>query len=201
MKSSEISQRFVRDYSRTISDCFMVNCYERLDGLCKEAGLKWHAESGGPWRRESLLLAEADALSFWGRNDMPQGEFWWPGQPIVGRGNGRLVAMAGHIYGRPLISIEAFTHMQPHWSAYPAALKPGADAAFCDGVNRFVWHTFSASPPEFGKPGIVYFAGTHLNPNVTWYEHAAGPFLSYLARCQTHAATRAFRGRCVHLPQ
>ena len=109
-------------------------------------------------------------MAFWGRNDMPQGEFWWPGSPIVGRGNARLVAMAAHIYGRPLVSIEAFTHMQPHWSAYPATLKPGADAAFCDGINRFVWHTFSASPPEFGKPGIVYFAGTHLNPNVTWWE-------------------------------
>jgi hypothetical protein len=184
VKSPEISQRFVRDYSRTISDCFMINCYETLGKLCKEAGVKWHSESGGPWRRETLLLAEADALSFWGRNDMPQGEFWWPGSAIVGRGNARLVAMAGHIYGRPLISIEAFTHMQPHWSAYPASLKPGADAAFCDGINKFVWHTSSASPPEFGKPGIVYFAGTHLNPNVTWYEHAAGPFLSYLGRCQ-----------------
>ena len=47
-------------------------------------------------------------------------------------------------------------------------LKPGADAAFCDGVNHFIWHTFTASPPEFGKPGIEYFAGTHINPNVTW---------------------------------
>jgi hypothetical protein len=91
--------------------------------------------------------------------------------------------MAAHVYGRPLVSIEAFTHMKPHWSAWPASLKPGADAAFCDGVNRFVWHTCSASPRQFGKPGIVYFAGTHLNPNVTWFERA-GPFLTYLARCQ-----------------
>ncbi len=184
IKSPDISQRFLRDYSRTLSDCFMNNCYSKLGELCHQAGLRWHSESGGPWRRDTLLFAEADALAFWGRNDMPQGEFWWPGTPTVGRSNGRQAAMAAHTYGRPLASIEAFTHMVPHWSAYPAALKPGADANFCDGINRFIWHTFSASPAEFGKPGIVYFAGTHLNPNVTWWDHA-GAFLTYLGRCQT----------------
>jgi hypothetical protein len=184
VNSAEAPQRFLRDYGRTLSDCFLHNCYEKLGTLCRQAGLKWHSESGGPWRRDTLLFTQADALAFWGRNDMPQGEFWWPGTPAPGRSNGRQAAMAAHIYGKPLASIEAFTHMGPHWSAYPAALKPGADAAFCDGINQFVWHTFSASPPDFGKPGIVYFAGTHLNPNVTWWEQA-GPFLSYLARCQT----------------
>jgi len=184
VNTPEVSQRFFRDYSRTLSDCFMTNCYEKLGELCHRTGLEWHSESGGPWRRDTLLFAEADALAFWGRNDMPQGEFWWPGTPTIGRSNARQVAMAAHTYGRPLAAIEAFTHMQPHWSAYPAALKPGADAAFCDGINRFIWHTFSASPPEFGKPGIEYFAGTHLNPNVTWWEEA-GAILAYLGRCQT----------------
>ena len=184
VQSREVSERFLRDYSRTLSDCFLNNCYGKLSELCHREGLKWHSESGGPWRRDTALFSHADSLSFWGRNDMPQGEFWWPGKPAADRSNARMAANAAHIYGRPLASIEAFTHMRLHWSAYPAALKPAADAAFCDGVNRFIWHTFSASPPEFGKPGIVYFAGTHLNPNVTWFEQA-GPFLAYLARCQT----------------
>ncbi len=181
--SPEVSQRFLRDFGRTLADCFMDHCYAKLGALCHRVGLKWHSESGGPWRRDTPLFAYADALEFWGRNDMPQGEFWWPGKAEIGRSNAIQAAMAAHIYGRPLASIEAFTHMMPHWSAYPAALKPGADSAFCDGINRFIWHTFSASPPEFGKPGIVYFAGTHLNPNVTWWEQASA-FLTYLARCQ-----------------
>jgi hypothetical protein len=34
-----------------------------------------------------------------------------------------------------------------------------------------------------GMPGQQYFAGTHLNPNVTWWEKSA-PFFSYINRCQ-----------------
>ncbi|MFH1268198.1 MAG: glycosyl hydrolase [Planctomycetota bacterium] len=176
--SREVSERFLRDYHKTLGDCFMDNCYGKLRELCGREGLRWHSESGGPWNRKLPSFQHADQLAFLGRNDMPQGEFWH-----LGRAMNRPPAMAAHIYGKPLAATEAFTHMRPHWSAYPAALKGDADAAFADGVNHFVWHTFSASPPEFGKPGIEYFAGTHLNPNVTWWKQA-GPLVTYLARCQ-----------------
>jgi hypothetical protein len=178
VQSREVSDRFLRDYHKTLADCFMDHCYGTLRELCHRHGMKWHSESGGPWDRKLPSFEHADQLAFLGHNDMPQGEFWH-----LGRAFNRPPAMAAHIYGLPLAAAEAFTHMRPHWSAYPAVLKRDADAAFCDGVNHFIWHTFSASPEEFGKPGIVYFAGTHLNPNVTWWEQA-GAFLAYLARCQ-----------------
>jgi hypothetical protein len=187
VKNREVSERFLRDYHKTLADCFMDHCYGTLRELCHRQGLKWHSESGGPWDRKLPSFEHADQLAFLGRNDMPQGEFWH-----LGRSFNRPPAMAAHIYGLPLAAAEAFTHMRPHWSGYPAVLKRDADAAFCDGVNHFIWHTFSASPEEFGKPGIVYFAGTHLNPNVTWWEQA-GAFLAYLARCQFLLR----QGRCV----
>lgn len=174
----ELSERFLRDYHRTLADCFMEHCYGTLRELCHAHGLRWHSESGGPWDRKLPGFQYADQLAFLGRNDMPQGEFWYQGRSF-----NRPVAMAAHLYGRPLAAAEAFTHMRGHWSAWPAALKPDADAAFCDGINHFIWHTFTASPAEFGKPGIEYFAGTHFNPNVTWWGQA-GPFVTYLARCQ-----------------
>jgi hypothetical protein len=34
-----------------------------------------------------------------------------------------------------------------------------------------------------GTPGQQYFAGTHLNPNVTWWSKSK-PFFDYLNRCQ-----------------
>jgi len=46
-----------------------------------------------------------------------------------------------------------------------------------------VWHTFTCSPKELGVPGSEYFAGTNINPKVTWFQQAA-PFMTYLGRCQ-----------------
>jgi len=178
VRSRETSQRLLRDYYKTLGDLFMDNFYGKLRALSNREGLKWHSESGGPWNRKLPTFRQADQLAFLGRTDMPQGEFW-----VGGRALNRPPAMCAHVYGKPLAATEAFTNMRAHWSSYPALLKPDADAAFCDGINHFIWHTFSASPPEFGQPGIEYFAGTHVNPNVTWFDQA-GAFLTYLARCQ-----------------
>ncbi len=178
VKNAEESQRFRRDYYRTLGDCFRDNFYGKLHELCRRAGLQWHAESGGPWRLNLPSFAEADQLAFLARTDMPQGEFWWPRRSL-----NFPPAMTAHVYGKRLAAAEAFTHMQPHWAVYPANLKPRADAAFCDGINHLIWHTFTASPPELGLPGGEYFAGSHINPNVTWFPQA-GPFFDYLGRSQ-----------------
>ncbi|MBN2292311.1 MAG: hypothetical protein JXM70_07795 [Pirellulales bacterium] len=178
LKNTNISNRFVNDYYKTLGDGFRDNFYGTLRRLSNADGIKWHSESGGPWTRGLPTFSNADQLAFLARNDMPQGEFWFPGRYM-----NRQPAMAAHIYGKRLAATEAFTHMGRHWCVYPDALKPCADATFCDGINQFIWHTFTASPPELGKPGSEYFAGSHINPNVTWWPQA-GPFLAYLGRCQ-----------------
>ena len=178
------SRRFVLDYRRARNDVFRDNFYGTMRGLCHRHGLKWHSESGGPWNRNPAVFGEADQLAFLARNDMPQGEFWYMGK-ADGRGRqlSRAQAMTAHVYGRRLAAAEAFTHMVRHWTAYPAVLKRCGDESFCDGVNHLIWHTFTCSPEAFGLPGSEYFAGTHINPNVTWFEQAA-PFVTYLGRCQ-----------------
>ncbi len=184
MVDSLKSQRFLHDYWRTVSDCFKQNCYATIGELCHASGLEWHSENGGPWTRQAPMFREADQLEFWGENDMPQGEFWCgDGSKMIYRSNVRYTAMAAHIYGLPCVAVEAFTHMQHHWTKYPAELKPYADYNFIDGGNFFIWHTFTASPPELGKPGYEYFAGTHFNPNVTWWNQSRG-FTDYMGRCQ-----------------
>jgi len=178
------SLRFMRDYFRTVSDCFVHNSYKTIGELSNARGVKWHSENGGPWQRDAAMFREADMLSFWGANDIPQGEYWSDNmKALSAKTNSRYNAMASHIYGQPLAAIEAFTHMTYHWSKYPEYLKPFADANLIDGSNMFIWHTFTASPPEIGKPGYEYFAGTHINPRVTWWE-MAGDFINYIGRCQ-----------------
>lgn len=182
LPSRERFERFLCDYHTTLADLFRDHMYETLRQRCHEAGLLWHSESGGPWERKLSTFVHADQLAFLARNDMPQGEFWFRGQPHKQQLN-RPIAMAAHLYGRPLAAAEAFTHMVQHWSAWPGGLKADADIAFCDGINHLVWHTFTASLPEFGAPGDEYFAGTHINPNITWFNEAR-PYLDYLSRCQ-----------------
>jgi hypothetical protein len=46
------------------------------------------------------------------------------------------------------------------------------------------FHTFTCSPPEMGLPGQEYFAGTHVNPQVTWWEQS-GAFIDYMHRTQS----------------
>ena len=71
--------------------------------------------------------------------------------------------------------------MVPNGKRAPKDLKGVFDRNFCEGINRFFWHGFTSSPKEFGLPGNEYFAGTHLNPNVTWWEQSKY-FAEYLGR-------------------
>ena len=96
-------------------------------------------------------------------------------------------ASAAHIYGRREAQAEAFTQMEQdrtHWSLGPYDLKPYANDAFCEGINRFMLHQATCQPPEDGKPGFEFCAGQHFTPNITWWEQSSA-FFSYLSRCQS----------------
>lgn len=171
-------ERFMTGYRKARNDMFRENFYLTMRKLAHGCGLGMISESGGPWKRTPAVFREADQLEFLSVNDMPQGEFW-----CNGRSHLKGAVAAAHMYGLPKVSAEAFTYMGLHWSMYPFALKKFADLAYSDGANHLVWHTFSCTPERFGTPGPDYFAGTHLNRNVTWYSEA-GPFIKYLSRCQ-----------------
>ena len=176
---------------RTIKDTFYATMREWAHGH----GLMVYSESGGPWGwgAKSTKL-DCDQLDMLAHNDFPQGEFWpaggnLPSNPNAGRANRndrfyqRAAVLSARREGRRIASMESFTHMLHHYSVDPAFLKPLADIAFADGANRLVWHTFTCSPKKFGVPGAEYFAGSHVNRNVTWHKDAAA-FVKYIGRCQ-----------------
>lgn len=115
-------------------------------------------------------------------------EFWaWSPQHRIGEPNRFFVkqpASAAHTYGRPLVFAEGFTTIGLHWQeTLWDNLKPAFDYAACEGMNVLVWHAFVCSPEAMGIPGQQYFAGTHLNPNTTWWPMSAA-FFAYINRCQ-----------------
>ena len=178
-KDKNLTERFIYDFRKTLGD-LLVDAYYRTAGeFAQRVGLGIEAEAGGPG--PPVHQVPVDALKALGAIDELRGEFWpWR----TDRENLWVVketACAAHIYGRRKVHMEAFTGFR-HWQDGPSDLKPSADRAFCEGMNHVVWHTSCHQPPEAGKPGWVYGAGTHLTPNLVWWSKAK-PFLRYLSRC------------------
>jgi hypothetical protein len=182
VNSREESNRFLHDFRRTMGDLAIANHYQLFRDGAHKHGLLIHPESGGPH------AVPIDAQQCLGFNDAPMSEFWaWSWKHRIGDANRFFVkqpASAAHTYGRKLVLAEGFTTIGPHWQEKLwDNLKPSFDKALCEGLNVLVWHAFVCSPASEGIPGQQYFAGTHLNPNVTWWEKS-GPFFSYIDRCQ-----------------
>ena len=181
VESRETSNRFLYDFRRTLGDLAVDNHYHPFHDWAMRHGVGIHPEAGGPH------FTPIDAQQCFGATDAPMSEFW-AASPHRRTEQTRFFmkqpASAAHTYGRRIIAAEGFTTVGPHWQeTLWDNLKPAFDRAACEGMNRLVWHAFVCSPAEMGVPGQQYFAGTHLNPNTTWWNKSA-PFLSYLNRCQ-----------------
>jgi hypothetical protein len=180
VESKEISERFLYDYRQTISD-LIVDHYRYLQELANKDGLLTLLEASGPHQHW------ADALLCQKFADLPMGEFWAPAKThrttLPTRFMAKEAVSAAHIYGKTIIPAESFTSIGPQWEEDPWTLKSSADRAFCEGVNQIYFHTFSHSPSLTAKPGYVYYAGSHFNRNITWWDYAYD-WIAYLTRCQ-----------------
>ncbi len=182
LDSRDTSNRFLNDLRRTVADLVIDGHYRPFADAAARYGLGIHPESGGPHG------APLDALETLGVSTFPQMEFWARSATHRVRDEERFFVKQGssaaHTYGKTLVAAEGMTSIGPQWEeSIWRNLKPTFDQAVCEGLNRLVWHTFTSSPKEAGLPGQEYFAGTHLNPNVTWWNKAT-PFLAYINRTQ-----------------
>jgi (4-O-methyl)-D-glucuronate---lignin esterase len=179
----DTSNRFLFDLRRTVADLIAQNYYDRFAEIAKVNGLGTHPEAGGPHG------APIDALENFRGSAFPQTEFWvLSGTHRATEGERFFVkeaSSAAHIYGKPIVAAEGPTSMNPAaWSeSLSDDLQPTFDHALTEGLNRLFWHEFTSSPAKYGLPGQEYFAGTHLNPQVTWWNQAK-PFLLALNRAQ-----------------
>lgn len=179
VESQEISNRFLRDFRRTVSDCVRENHYQPFADLAHAYGVGFHPESGGPH------AAPIDAMEMMGVSDYPMGEFWIRSNTHrvsdVARFFVKQSASVAHTNGTRLNGGEGPQTIGPKWERAPKDMKHDLDRAFCSGVNRLFWTNSISSPPEFGLPGVVNFAANQLNPNITWWEQA-GDFIQYINR-------------------
>ena len=174
--SVEVSERFLWDLRQTISDLLTKNYAGHFRELARKDGLKLSIEAydDGPF----------DDLTYGGQCDEPMGEFWsW----AYGGANYSVTEMTsvGHVYGKRIIGAEAFTATDAEkWQGYPANIKTLGDWAFCEGINRFVFHRYAMQPWLDARPGMSMGPwGLHYERTQTWWEQSAG-WHQYLARCQ-----------------
>ncbi|MEN8228698.1 MAG: glycosyl hydrolase [Bacteroidota bacterium] len=195
VKDHNITSRFLYDYRRVLSDLIIENHYAHTRDICEYYGVGFVAEAAGPgWPVHNCpfeSLKSSGSLSF------PRGEFWhlptntgfWRKMKGTDQEKHYLeelqvikgVASASHIYNQKYVEAEAFTgtHL---WNEGPGDLKPTADRAFCEGLNRINFHTWPHTPEEAGTPGWVYAFGTLINEHRIWWPMAK-PWMEYLGRC------------------
>ncbi len=181
MGNRDISTRFLSDFRKTISDCISDNHYRVFSERAKKYGIGIQPESAGPH------AGPFDGLKNYSHSEIMMSEFWSPSphrSKPIDRFFVKQAASAAKIFNKKLVGAESFTTIGPHWNdVIWADMKPSADHEFCAGLNLVYLHTFTCSPKEMGLPGQEYFAGTHFNPNVTWWDYSTG-FIQYLTRCQ-----------------
>ncbi|MEI6784367.1 MAG: glycosyl hydrolase, partial [Verrucomicrobiota bacterium] len=175
--SLEVSERFLWDVRMTISDLVVENYAGRFQELARQHGIRLSIEAYGE---------PADDLTYAGRADEPMSEFWsW--DKFGAAFSCTEMASAAHVYGKRILGAEAFTASDSErWQGHPAYIKDLGDWAFCEGVNRFVFHRYALQPwtnPE-RPPGVSMGPwGLHYERTQTWWEQSR-PWHEYLARCQ-----------------
>jgi len=172
----EVSERFLWDLRQTYSDMVLDNYAGTFRKLANEHGLRLSIEAYG--------AVAADELAYGGQADEPMGEFWsW--KKFDGASSCTEMASSAHTFGKNIVAAEAFTaRIEEKWQGHPAKIKDIGDWAFCEGINRFVFHRFAAQPWTNVAPGMGMGPwGLHYDRTQTWWEQSK-PWHEYLARCQ-----------------
>jgi hypothetical protein len=178
--SSEITDRFLWDFRRTVSEMCLDNHVAVFRRLANQHGLKLSTEA--------YDQTPCDFLQFAGISDEPMGEFWcaggWAGDGMR-LNDCRGMASAGHIYGKKIVGAEAFTATNTErWLKHPGNIKSLGDRAFAEGINRFVFHRYSFQPWRDVKPGLMMGPwGIHYERTQTWW-HLTPAWHQYVSRCQ-----------------
>jgi hypothetical protein len=179
--NTELTDRFLWDFRHTVSEMVLEYHVKRMSDLSHEHGLRLSIEG--------YDQSPCDFLQFGGIADEPMGEFWCGGS-WIGNDGFRLseckgMSSAGHIYGRNIIGAEAFTAADAErWLRHPGSMKALGDRAFCEGINRFVFHRYSFQPWNNIKPGLMMGPwGVHYERTQTWWELTPA-WHEYLTRCQ-----------------
>ncbi|MGN0852888.1 MAG: glycosyl hydrolase, partial [Kiritimatiellia bacterium] len=171
---AEMTERFLQDFRWLVSTLYSENYGDYFAAVCHARGLEFENE---PYCGPFDEMRQARSV------DIPMGEFWH-GSP-QNLGTARLAGNIGDVYARRYVQTETFTAGDKSaWMSYPEDHKIQGDAAFCEGVNRFVFHSYAHQPFDTPGPGVTMGPwGFHFNRHNTLWDFYPG-WLGYLGRSQ-----------------
>ena len=179
--SLDITERFLWDLRRAQADLIADNYYGKFAELCRQRGLKSHTEPYGP------ANGPFDELQVGALVDEPMGEFWLRQAGAQWGWSLKLTSSIAHVWNKPVVGAESFTGRpnDSKWQEHPFATKAIGDLMYTFGLNHYIFHRYAHQPQAAAAPGMTMGPwGFHFDRTNTWFEKA-GPWLEYIARCQS----------------
>lgn len=186
------TERFMFDLRTTISELFVENYVQEFQKLANKEGLKVSFES------YTTMANDMNAANF---VDVPMAEFWIPiGWNPKFSPTKKSMSSAAHLNNHPVVAAEALTASDSEkWLYHPAKMKHMVDKAFCDGINRMIFHRYSAQFFDQQGPGMQMGPwGTHYERTNTWW-YFSNPWHLYVTRCQYMLRQGTFRADILNL--
>ncbi len=175
----DISPRIRYDVNDFLNEIGREAFFETFLGWCEENGVKGRIQPYG---------FETDILQAAGMIHIPEMEIT-PGEKDqhpwfdTRIGPKKYVASGAHIYGRDIISVEAFTFL--HWERYRATLeeiKIASDGFLRSGATKFYNHGYSFLPERDLAPSRRMPWAPQINPSNVWWKYYP-KLTEYIARC------------------
>ncbi|WP_110428572.1 glycosyl hydrolase [Glaciecola sp. KUL10] len=178
IESPEHTGAVLQEFRQHLSDLMVENYYGEFTRLANQYGLESYIEPYG-W-------GPFDELAAGGKADRMMGEFWVKA-PYYGEQyyHGRIEAAisSAHIYGKNIVSAEAFTSTLVNWYGHPYFYKHHGDNMWARGINETMFHRFAHQPNNNIKPGMTMDSiGSHIDRTQTWWKNGAVEWFDYLAR-------------------
>ena len=154
---TEIGIRVLTDYRETISELLLEKFTEPWD--------EW-SEQHGALIRKQAHGSPANILDLYAASDIPESE----GTDII---RAKMASSAANVTGKQLISSEAATWLDEHFSSSLSDVKRAVDRFFVSGINHTFYHGTAYSPAEDEWPGWLFYAAVHFNErNPFWNQFA-----------------------------
>lgn len=164
----EKNARVLSDYRLTIAELILDNFTKKWT--------EW-AHKKGKLTRNQAHGSPGNILDLYAATDIPETE----GTEIFRM---KFATSAANVTGKRLVSAEAATWLDEHFSSTLLDIKKAVDKFFIAGVNHIFYHGTCYSPPDEPWPGFHFYAAVELNPsNPVWTDFNA--LNTYVTRVQS----------------